>query len=134
MTNTGATISQHSLKKMFALFPVISSRLSDNRSTPASGKLLYSTLLLKDSVHNNIHLPFRKAITAFLTITPTDGCHFKECKKHDGHNGSVVIHQLENIDSRLDRDRNTLSGSSSLVQSQPVNQSQSLYLHDAGNP
>lgn len=42
--------------------------------------------------------------TEHLTITPTNGDNLKECKKHDGHNGSVMVHQLENVDPHLNRD------------------------------
>lgn len=38
-----------------------------------------------------------------LTINPTGGHDLKECQKHDGYYGSVMIHQLENIDSHLDK-------------------------------
>lgn len=38
-----------------------------------------------------------------LTVNPADGYHLKECKKHDGHYSSVMVHQLENIDSHLKR-------------------------------
>lgn len=38
-----------------------------------------------------------------LTITPTDGYNLKERKKHDGHYGCVMVHQLENIDPHLER-------------------------------
>lgn len=47
----------------------------------------------------------RNIIECFnLTITPTDGHNLKERKKHDGHYGCVMVHQLENIDPHLDRD------------------------------
>lgn len=39
-----------------------------------------------------------------LTVNPADSYHLKECKKHDGHYSSVMVHQLENIDSHLKRD------------------------------
>lgn len=44
VTSTGSTISQHSLKKIFALFPVITSKLSESRFTPARAKLLQTNL------------------------------------------------------------------------------------------
>ena len=40
----------------------------------------------------------------FLTINPTDGYNLKERKKQDGHYSGVIVHQLENIDSHLNRD------------------------------
>lgn len=40
-----------------------------------------------------------------LTITVTDGDDFKERKKHNRHYSSVMVHQLENIDSHLKRHR-----------------------------
>lgn len=39
-----------------------------------------------------------------LTVTITDGYNLKERKKHDGHYSGVMVHQLENVDSRLKRD------------------------------
>lgn len=36
-----------------------------------------------------------------LTVTPTDGYNLKKCKEHDGDDGSVVVHQLEDVDSYL---------------------------------
>lgn len=39
-----------------------------------------------------------------LTVNPADGYHFKECKEHDGHYSSVMVHQLENVDAHLKRD------------------------------
>lgn len=39
-----------------------------------------------------------------LTVNPADGYHLKECKEHDGHYSSVMVHQLENIDAHLKRD------------------------------
>lgn len=39
-----------------------------------------------------------------LTVTPTDGHNLKEGKKHDGHYGSVMVHELEHIDAHLEGD------------------------------
>lgn len=39
-----------------------------------------------------------------LTVKPTGGHHLKEGKEHDGHYGSVMVHQLENIDPHLNRE------------------------------
>ena len=73
----------------------------------------------------------------FLTINPTDGYNLKERKKQDGHYSGVIVHQLENIDSHLNR--NTVfrtagmwdKGSHILVIIHPVNYI--LYLQDARN-
>lgn len=46
----------------------------------------------------------KEAKANILTINPADGYNLKECKKHDGHYSSVMVHQLENIDSHLNRD------------------------------
>lgn len=46
----------------------------------------------------------KEAKANVLTIDPADAYNLKECKKHDGHYSSVMVHQLENINSHLNRD------------------------------
>lgn len=45
----------------------------------------------------------------FLTVQPADTNNLKKCQKHDGHDGRVVIHQLEHIDSDLRRELSFIS-------------------------
>lgn len=56
-------------------------------------------------LHNSVPMWQKRYLTEEinLTVNPADGYHLKECKKHDGHYSSVMVHQLENIDSHLKR-------------------------------
>lgn len=74
-----------------------------------------------------------------LTVTPTDGYNLKECKKHDGHYSSVMVHQLENVDSHLNRDHlfNSTVTQKILTWSESgyiSSYHDRLYLHDERNP
>lgn len=64
---------------------------------------------------------------AHLTITPTDGNDLKEGQEHDGHDGGVMVHQLEDVDPHLEGDARFRDLGPPLGYSA----SHRVYLHDA---
>lgn len=100
--SAGERSSQQNLKTMFGLLPFISFRWSESLFTPAGWMdaeivgLFWQALIVGEYRQIRSH-------PRNLTIKPAHRCHFNKGHDYNRYDGSVMFHQLENINSHLNK-------------------------------